>query len=97
MTVDSATWARPPGKDLATEKATWPAVFGIEQSQRDAATLIDEAFAALKPTAVELTDLNPLHDTWWSERISVFRKPTSSLLCGIALIRKSRSTSSILG
>src|ERR1035438_6568440 len=37
------------GKDLATEKATWPAVFGIEQSRRDAAQLIEEAFAALKP------------------------------------------------
>jgi geranylgeranyl diphosphate synthase type II len=49
MTVDSAHLGKTAGKDLATEKATWPAVFGIEQSQRDAATLIDEAFAALKP------------------------------------------------
>ena len=37
------------GKDLATEKATWPAVFGIEQSERHAAQLIEEAFAALQP------------------------------------------------
>jgi geranylgeranyl diphosphate synthase type II len=37
------------GKDQATEKATWPAVYGIEQSLRDAAQLIDEAFAALEP------------------------------------------------
>jgi geranylgeranyl diphosphate synthase type II len=35
------------GKDLASEKATWPAVFGIEQSKADAVRLIDEAFAAL--------------------------------------------------
>ncbi|HUX45664.1 MAG TPA: farnesyl diphosphate synthase [Terracidiphilus sp.] len=48
-TVDSAQLGKTAGKDLATEKATWPAVFGIEQSQRDAATLIDEAFAALAP------------------------------------------------
>jgi geranylgeranyl diphosphate synthase, type II len=49
MTVDSAHLGKTAGKDQATEKATWPAVYGIEQSQRDAATLIDEAFAALKP------------------------------------------------
>jgi len=47
MTVDSSALGKTAGKDLATEKATWPAVFGIEQSQRDAAALIEEAFAAL--------------------------------------------------
>jgi geranylgeranyl diphosphate synthase type II len=49
MTVDSAALGKTAGKDLATEKATWPAVYGIEQSQRDAAALIEEAFAALEP------------------------------------------------
>jgi geranylgeranyl diphosphate synthase type II len=49
MTVDSEHLGKTAGKDLATEKATWPAVFGIEQSRRDAAQLIDEAFAALEP------------------------------------------------
>jgi len=49
MTVDSAHLGKTAGKDLATEKATWPAVYGIEQSRRDAAMLIDEAFAALEP------------------------------------------------
>jgi geranylgeranyl diphosphate synthase, type II len=49
MTVDSAHLGKTAGKDLATEKATWPAVFGIDQSQRDAADLIQEAFAALEP------------------------------------------------
>jgi geranylgeranyl diphosphate synthase type II len=49
MTVDSAQLGKTAGKDLATEKATWPAVFGIEQSKRDAAQLIEEAFAALAP------------------------------------------------
>ena len=49
MTVDSAHLGKTAGKDQATEKATWPAVYGIEQSQRDAASLIDEAFAALEP------------------------------------------------
>ena len=49
MTVDSAQLGKTAGKDQATEKATWPAVFGIEQSQRDANRLIEEAFAALAP------------------------------------------------
>ncbi|MGD0911972.1 MAG: polyprenyl synthetase family protein [Terracidiphilus sp.] len=49
MTVDSAQLGKTAGKDQATEKATWPAVYGIEQSRRDAAQLIDEAFAALVP------------------------------------------------
>jgi len=49
MTVDSAHLGKTAGKDLATEKATWPAVYGIDQSRRDAAQLIDEAFAALEP------------------------------------------------
>jgi geranylgeranyl diphosphate synthase type II len=49
LTVDSAHLGKTAGKDQATEKATWPAVFGIEQSQRDAAHLIEEAFTALAP------------------------------------------------
>jgi geranylgeranyl diphosphate synthase type II len=49
VTVDSAQLGKTAGKDLATEKATWPAVFGLEQSKKDAARLIDEAFAALAP------------------------------------------------
>jgi geranylgeranyl diphosphate synthase type II len=49
MTVDSAHLGKTAGKDQATEKATWPAVYGIEQSRKDAARLIDEAFAALEP------------------------------------------------
>jgi geranylgeranyl diphosphate synthase type II len=49
MTEDSAHLGKTAGKDLATEKATWPAVFGIEQSRRDADQLIEEAFAILAP------------------------------------------------
>ena len=48
-TVDSAHLGKTAGKDKATEKATWPAVYGIEQSQRDAGRLVEEAFAALEP------------------------------------------------
>jgi len=49
MTADSATLGKTAGKDLAVEKATWPAVYGIEQSKKDAARLIEEAFAAIEP------------------------------------------------
>ncbi len=49
MTVDSEQLGKTAGKDLATEKATWPAVFGLEQSRRHAVQLIEEAFAALTP------------------------------------------------
>jgi geranylgeranyl diphosphate synthase type II len=49
LTVDSAHLGKTAGKDQATEKATWPSVFGIEQSLHDAARLIEEAFAALDP------------------------------------------------
>ncbi len=49
VTVDSAALGKTAGKDLDSEKATWPAVFGVEESKRQAAELIDEAFAALEP------------------------------------------------
>jgi geranylgeranyl diphosphate synthase type II len=49
VTADSATLGKTAGKDLATEKATWPAVYGIEQSRSDAARLVGEAFTALEP------------------------------------------------
>lgn len=47
LTQSSEQLGKTAGKDLASEKATWPAVYGIEQSRADAARLIDEAFAAL--------------------------------------------------
>ena len=49
MTADSSQLGKTAGKDVATEKATWPAVYGIEQSRRDAAQFIEDAFAALEP------------------------------------------------
>jgi geranylgeranyl diphosphate synthase type II len=49
VTADSAQLGKTAGKDQATEKATWPAVYGLEQSRRDAARLIEEAFAELAP------------------------------------------------
>jgi geranylgeranyl diphosphate synthase type II len=49
MTQDSAQLGKTAGKDTAAVKATWPAVFGIEQSEHDARELIADAFAALEP------------------------------------------------
>ena len=49
VTQDSQHLGKTAGKDVASDKATWPAVFGLEQSQRDAARLIAEAFRTLEP------------------------------------------------
>jgi len=49
MTQDSAHLGKTAGKDVASDKATWPAVFGIEASRRDATRLLAEALAILEP------------------------------------------------
>jgi len=49
MTQDSAQLGKTAGKDTASDKATWPAVYGIEQSNNDAKSLIADAFAELEP------------------------------------------------
>jgi geranylgeranyl diphosphate synthase type II len=49
MTQSSAELGKTAGKDTASIKATWPAVFGIDQSLKDAEELIADAFAALIP------------------------------------------------
>jgi geranylgeranyl diphosphate synthase type II len=48
MTQSSAELGKTAGKDTATTKATWPAVYGIDRSLKDAEELIADAFAALK-------------------------------------------------
>jgi geranylgeranyl diphosphate synthase, type II len=47
VTQNSSQLGKTAGKDIASEKATWPAVYGVEQSIKDAERLIDEAFAQL--------------------------------------------------
>ena len=47
VTQDSEQLGKTAGKDLTSDKATWPAVFGLEQSLKDASRLIAEAFTAL--------------------------------------------------
>jgi geranylgeranyl diphosphate synthase type II len=49
MTQSSAELGKTAGKDTASTKATWPAVYGIEQSRHNAESLIADAFAALAP------------------------------------------------
>ncbi len=51
MTQSSEELGKTAGKDAASTKATWPAVFGIAQSLKDAEELIADAFAALAPFA----------------------------------------------
>ncbi len=47
MTQDSSQLGKTAGKDVASEKATWPAIYGIDQSVKDAERLVDEAFVQL--------------------------------------------------
>jgi geranylgeranyl diphosphate synthase type II len=49
VTQNSEALGKTAGKDTATQKATWPAVYGIEKSEKMAQELIAEAFAALEP------------------------------------------------
>ena len=47
VTQDSSQLGKTAGKDVASEKATWPAVYGVDQSVKDAERLVEEAFAQL--------------------------------------------------
>jgi geranylgeranyl diphosphate synthase type II len=49
MTQSSEELGKTAGKDTASIKATWPAVFGVERSLKDAEELIADAFDALAP------------------------------------------------
>jgi geranylgeranyl diphosphate synthase, type II len=60
MTQSSEELGKTAGKDTATTKATWPAVFGIDRSLKDAEELIADAFAALEPFGSAATPLKSL-------------------------------------
>ena len=49
VTQESAHLGKTAGKDVASVKATWPAVYGLQASQKQAAALIASAFDALAP------------------------------------------------
>jgi geranylgeranyl diphosphate synthase type II len=48
VTQSSAALGKTAGKDTATQKATWPAVFGVERSSAMAEELITGAFESLQ-------------------------------------------------
>jgi geranylgeranyl diphosphate synthase type II len=60
VTQTSEQLGKTAGKDTATDKATWPAVFGIERSRKDANELIQDAFAALGPFGTAADPLKSL-------------------------------------
>ena len=60
VTQTSAELGKTAGKDTAAIKATWPAVYGLKQSRKDAAALIADAFAALAPFGPAATPLKSL-------------------------------------
>jgi geranylgeranyl diphosphate synthase type II len=60
VTQTSAELGKTAGKDTAAIKATWPAVYGLEQSKLDSAALIADAFAALEPFGESATPLKSL-------------------------------------
>jgi geranylgeranyl diphosphate synthase, type II len=60
MTQSSEELGKTAGKDTASVKATWPAVYGIEQSRRDADQLIADAFAAVEPFGTAADSLKSL-------------------------------------
>jgi geranylgeranyl diphosphate synthase type II len=60
MTQSSEELGKTAGKDTASIKATWPAIYGIEQSLKDAEELIADAFAALAPFGDAATPLKSL-------------------------------------
>jgi geranylgeranyl diphosphate synthase type II len=49
LTATSEELGKTAGKDLTAQKATFPAVLGVDESARRARELLDQAFAALAP------------------------------------------------
>lgn len=60
MTQSSEELGKTAGKDTASTKATWPAVYGIDRSLSDAEELIADAFAALEPFGAAADPLKAL-------------------------------------
>jgi geranylgeranyl diphosphate synthase type II len=62
VTQSSATLGKSAGKDVAARKATFPAVFGLDKSRREAARLTVAARAALEPFGSRSAILRALAD-----------------------------------
>jgi geranylgeranyl diphosphate synthase type II len=60
VTQSSEQLGKTAGKDMAAVKATWPAVYGVEQSLADAQRLVDSAYAELESFGVAAEPLRAL-------------------------------------
>jgi geranylgeranyl diphosphate synthase type II len=60
VTQESSHLGKTAGKDVASVKATWPAVYGIDASLQQARELIASAFAALTPYGEKANALKAL-------------------------------------
>ncbi len=60
VTQSSEKLGKTAGKDVAAQKATYPALVGLLQSRKIAATLTARAFAALRPFKAKATALDAL-------------------------------------
>ena len=63
VTQTSAQLGKTAGKDVVSEKATYPALFGLEESRKRAAALLESAGQAVEnfgPRANVLKDLSPI-------------------------------------
>ena len=62
VTQTSEKLGKSAGKDVAAQKATYPAIFGLEKSRKEAHRLTAQARAALKPFGKKGETLNALAD-----------------------------------
>ena len=60
VTQTSEKLGKSAGKDVAARKATYPAIFGLEKSRREAARLTHAALAALKPFGAKASMLRSI-------------------------------------
>jgi geranylgeranyl diphosphate synthase type II len=60
MTQSSEELGKTAGKDAASIKATWPAIYGLDESRRSADRLIADAFAAVEPFGAAADPLKSL-------------------------------------
>ena len=59
---DTATIGKVAGSDVAQDKATWPALFGVDESRRRCGALLESAHAALDPFGERAAALRWLAD-----------------------------------
>jgi geranylgeranyl diphosphate synthase type II len=62
VTQTSEKLGKSAGKDVAAQKATYPAIFGLEKSRKEAQRLTNLARTALKPFGTKAATLNTLAD-----------------------------------